>query len=276
MSDAMSIPSPARPTPGRMPTMISALMQPHRLVLLGLFVAGVLAMIQTMDWSWLPDYLPKLWEGLQMSLFMLVTSVIIGFMLALPLALLQLSRIWPLAWLATAFCTVIRGTPLLLQLWLFYYGLGALFGQFPELRASWAWEYLRQAWPYGLIALTVSFAAYQGEIMRGAFAGVPGGELEAAKAFGMPRRKIFCRVWFPRALHRALPTLTGEIILQLKSTPLVATITVVDLYAVITQVRQATYLTYEPLLFMVAVYLTLSGILIIGLRWLENRVPTRH
>jgi polar amino acid transport system permease protein len=103
---------------------------------------------------------------------------------------------------------------------------------------------------------------------------VPQGELEAARAFGMNRWTLFRRIWFPRALHRALPTLAGEVILQLKSTPLVATITVVDLYAVVLKIRQATYLTYEPLLFLVLAYLCLTGILVLGFRWLENRIPT--
>ncbi|WFF43442.1 ABC transporter permease [Salinicola endophyticus] len=239
-------------------------------------LVGLVLIIRLMDWAWLPGYLPKLGEGLMMTLAMLVSSVFFGFLIALPLGLVQVGGAWPFRWLATGFCTIIRGTPLLLQMWLFYYGLGAVFAQFPEIRGSWAWDYLRQAWPYGFVALTLSFAAYEGEVMRGAFAGVPRGELEAAEAFGMSRWQIFRRIWFPRAVHRALPTLTGEIILQLKSTPLVATIAVTDLYAVITQVRQATYLTYEPLLFLVAVYLCLSAVLILTLRWVENRVPTER
>lgn len=267
--------TPASPRLTLNPARLAAIFsEPHRIVLLVIGVAGVAMAIHLMQWSWLPEYLPKLGSGLLMTLLMLVASVVIGFMFALPLGLVQVGGIWPLRWLATGFCTVIRGTPLLLQMWLFYYGLGAVFAQFPEIRHSFAWDYLRQGWPYGLIALTVSFAAYEGEVMRGAFAGVPRGELEAAEAFGMSRWQIFRRVWFPRAVHRALPTLAGEIILQLKSTPLVATIAVTDLYAVITRVRQATYLTYEPLLFMVVVYLFLSGALIVALRWLENRVPS--
>ncbi|MGY9049432.1 ABC transporter permease [Puniceibacterium antarcticum] len=261
---------------GDFSAMFRALLLPHRIVMLAIALAGLSAMVLMMNWSWLPAYLPKLGEGLLMTLYMLVGSVVMGFLLALPLALAQVSGPAPLRWLALSFCTVIRGTPLLLQLWLFYFGLGSLFAQFPEIRGTWLWPYLRQPWPYGLIALTVSFAAYQGEVMRGAFAGVPNGELEAARAFGMSRFKVFHRVWFPRAVHRALPTLAGEIILQLKSTPLVATITVTDLYAVITRVRQATLLTYEPLLFLVAVYICLSAVLILALRWLENRVPTGH
>lgn len=276
MAELDTLSSPAR-RPSLGPTrLFAALAQPHRIVMILVAIAGLALALHLMEWSWLPGYLPKLGEGLLMTLAMLISSVVVGFLFALPLGLVQVGGIWPLRWLAMAFCTIVRGTPLLLQMWLLYYGLGAVFAQFPEIRGSWAWDYLREAWPYGFVALTISFAAYEGEVMRGAFAGVPRGELEAAEAFGMSRWQIFRRVWFPRAVHRALPTLTGEIILQLKSTPLVATIAVTDLYAVITQVRQATYLTYEPLLFLVAVYLCLSAVLILALRWLENRVPTRQ
>lgn len=271
----MNIPATADRTPGAL-AQIRAFFLPHRIVMLALALSGVAAMVLAMDWSWLPQFMPRLWGGLLMTLYMLFGSVILGFLLAVPLGLVQVVGPRPLRWLATGFCTVIRGTPLLLQLWLFYYGLGSLFAQYPEIRETWMWPYLRQAWPYGLLALTISFAAYEGEVMRGAFAGVPHGELEAAHAFGMPRTKVFTRVWLPRAVHRALPTLTGEIILQLKSTPLVATVAVADLYAIVTRVRQATLLTYEPLLLLVAIYLCLSAILIAGLRWLENRVPSGH
>ena len=150
----------------------------------------------------------------------------------------------------TGFCTVIRGTPLLLQLWLLYYGLGSLFPQYPWIRQSYLWPYLRQAWPYAVLSLTLSYAAYEGEVMRGAFAGVPRGQLEAARAFGMSRWKIFRRIWLPQAIYRALPTLAGETVLQLKATPLVATITVVDIYAVASRVRQDTFIVYEPLLLL--------------------------
>lgn len=265
-------PAPALPLRAR----LTPLLMPHRLVMAGLALAALLAIITQMEWSWLPVYLPKIGNGLLVTLLLLASSVIAGFALALPLGAVQVTGPAPLRWLANGFCTVIRGTPLLLQLWLIYYGLGALFAQFPEIRGSWLWPYLRQAWPYGFLTLTLSFAAYQGEIMRGAFAGLPRGELEAARAFGMPRLMVFRRVWFPRAVHRALPTLAGEIILQLKATPLVATITVTDLYAVITRVRQDTYMTYEPLLLLIAVYLCLSGTLTIVLRGLEGRVPSGH
>ncbi|WP_282602689.1 ABC transporter permease subunit [Paracoccus sp. PARArs4] len=267
--------TPLRPTTGaQLLAGLRGLLMPHRLIMLALALTGLAAMVTQMDWSWLPAYLPRLWGGLLTTLWMLAGSVALGFALALPLGVVQVIGPRPLRWLASGFCTVVRGTPLLLQLWLLYYGLGSLFAAYPVIRETWAWPYLREAWPYGLLALTISFAAYEGEVMRGAFAGVPNGELEAARAFGMSPRKVFFRVWLPRAVHRALPVLTGEIILQLKSTPLIATIAVADLYAIVTRVRQATLLTYEPLLLLAGIYLCLSAVLTIALRWLEGRMPS--
>lgn len=250
-------------------------LRPHRLVLIGLAVAALAAAAIFGRWDWLPAYLPRLWSGLLVTLAMLFSTAILGFLLAMPLGLVQVTGPWWLAIPARTFCTVIRGTPLLLQLWLLYYGLGSLFPSIPGIRSSWLWPYLREAWPYGVASLTLSFAAYEGEVMRGAFAGVPSGELQAGRAFGMSRWMVFRRIWLPRAIHRALPTLTGETVLQLKSTPLVATITVVDLYGVISRVRQETYLTYEPLLLLALIYMMLTGILVWLFRRIENRIPTR-
>lgn len=111
--------------------------------------------------------------------------------------------------------------------------------------------------------------------MRGAFKGVSRGQLEAAKAMGMPRLTILRRIWLPQAVQRALPTLGGETVLQLKATPLVATITVVDIYAVANRVRQDTFVVYEPLILLAVIHIILTGIIVLLFRWLENRVPSR-
>ncbi len=251
------------------------LLEPHRLALMA--VAGVLVFCAAwfMRWDWLPTYAGALVSGVGVTLLMLVSTALLGFVLAVPIGLVQVTGPWWLSLPAQGFCTIIRGTPLLLQLWLLYYGLGSLFPQFPEIRQSFLWPYLREAWPYGVAALTISFAAYEGEVMRGAFAGVPKGELEAAGAYGMGRWTLFRRIWLPRAVHRALPTLAGETVLQLKATPLVATITVIDVYAVISKVRQVTFLTYEPLLLLALIYLILTALLVAGFRYFENRLPNR-
>ncbi|HKL01005.1 MAG TPA: ABC transporter permease [Desulfotignum sp.] len=248
---------------------------PHRIILLAIAGALVAIIATTMRWDWLPNYYGDLLAGVWITLVMLVSTCILGMLLAVPLGLIQVTGPKLPALLCKGFCTIIRGTPLLLQLWLIYYGVGSLFPQVPEIRNSMLWPYLREAWPYGVLALTVSFAGYEGEVMRGAFAGVPHGELEAARAYGMGRFTMVRRIWLPRALHRALPTLTGEVVLQLKSTPLLATITVVDLYAVVSKIRQETYIVYEPMLLLALIYLCLTGILVVTFRYFENKIPTR-
>lgn len=250
-------------------------LQPHRIVLILVALALVVAAAMFMRWDWLPEYYGMALVGIWRALWILVVTCLLGFLIAVPVGLAQAAGpIW-LSAPAKAFCTVIRGTPLLLQLWLLYYGLGSLFPQYPWIRHSELWPYLRQAWPYAVLALTLSFAGYEGEVMRGAFAGVPKGQLEAARAFGMSRWKILRRIWLPQAIYRALPTLTGETVLQLKSTPLVATISVIDIYAVASKVRQDTYLTYEPLLLLAVIYMAVTGILVLAFRRIEVRIPNK-
>lgn len=251
---------------------------PHRVAMMVVFAVIVILVATTMRWDWIPQYSGALLVGIGRTLLLLFSSAIVGFMFAIPLGLAQVTGPRPLGWLAAGFCGIIRGTPLLLQLWLLYYGLGSVLAANPEFRKEYPeiFYYVRQAWPYGFLALMISFAAYEGEVMRGAFKGVPRGELEAAKAYGMGRWTMFRRIWLPRAIHRALPTLTGDTVLQLKSTPLVATITVVDAYGVISKVRQATYLTYEPLLLLALIYMILTGIMVVAFRYVENMVPTKR
>ncbi len=256
--------------------MMQAFWLPHRIVMAAVFAALVAWCALTLRWDWLPEYLPLAALGLWRTIWLLALSVVLGMALAIPLGLAQAAGPWWLSAPARTFCTVIRGTPLLLQLWLLYYGLGSLFPQIPWIRQSDLWPILRQAWPYGLLALTLSFAAYEGEVMRGAFRGVLRGQLEAAKAMGMPRLTILRRIWLPQALQRALPTLGGETVLQLKATPLVATITVVDIYAVASRVRQDTFITYEPLLLLAVVYMAITGLIVLAFRHFERKVPSRR
>jgi polar amino acid transport system permease protein len=261
--------------PPAAPVFKESVFKPHRIVLALIAIGLIVLAATTMRWDWLPAYGPQLVAGIGRTLAMLFSSALVGFVFAVLLGLGQVAGPWWVRWLATSFCSIIRGTPLLLQLWLLYYGLGSVFSQMPGHRQWLLWPYLREAWPYGFAALTISFAAYEGEVMRGAFAGVPRGELEAARAYGMGRWTLFRRIWLPRAVQRVLPTLNGETVLQLKSTPLVATITVVDVYGVISKVKQDTFLTYEPLLLLAAIYMILTAILVVVFRYFENRIPVK-
>lgn len=257
-------------------TSLRAFFQPHRIVMLALFAAFVVWCAVSLRWDWLPKYMPLAIEGMWTTLWILVVTTILGFLLAVPLGLAQAVGPWYLSAPARMFCTVIRGTPLLLQIWLLYYGLGSLFPQFPWIRSSELWPYLRQAWPYAVLALTLSYAGYEGEVMRGAFSGVARGQLEAAKSFGMPRMTMFRRIWLPQAVRNVLPTLGGETILQLKATPLIATITVMDIYAVSSRVRSDTFIVYEPLLLLALVYMVIAGIISLMFGHFERQVPGGH
>lgn len=252
-------------------------LKPHRIVMILIALAIVVFCVLFLNWSWLanPKYQLLIVQGIWRSIWITVVTMLIGMVLAVPIGLAQAAGPWYLAWPARAFCTVIRGTPLLMQLWLIYYGLGSLFPSIPWIRQSDLWPILRQAWPYAVVALSLSVAGYEGEVMRGAFKGVPHGQLEAAKAMGMPRFTTLIRIWLPQAFHRVLPTIGGETVLQLKSTTLVSTITVMEIYAVIGRIRQDTFIIYEPLLFLAVVYMCLTGLIVLLFRWFESRMPKR-
>jgi polar amino acid transport system permease protein len=220
--------------------------------------------------------MPLLLHGLGLTIQLLVLSVIFGMILAVPLGLVQAKETPYLGKAARGFCTFIRGTPLLVQIWLLYHGFGQLFPGIPGLRQSFLWPFLRDGYYYAVFALTISFAGYEGEVMRGAFLAVPKGEIEAARAFGMSPWKVLRRIWFPRALRLALPALAGETALQLQATPLAGTVTVMELYGVSSKIRQDTYRVYEPLILVLIIYVVLYFFIVWAFRWYESRVPHKR
>lgn len=226
-----------------------------------------------MRWNWLPEYALDLAQGVLLTLELMGLSLVLGFALALPLGLAQAAGPKWLAWPARAFCTVIRGTPLLIQLWLIYYGIGSLFPSIPGIRDTMIWPLLRDAFPYAVLAFTLSVAGYEGEVMRGGFAAVPKGEREAGSALGLSKFQVFRLIWLPRAIRKVLPVLGGELILTLKATPLAATITIYEVYGVTSIIRQETYRIYEPLLLLAGIYLCLTFVIVTIFRQIENRVP---
>jgi len=208
--------------------------------------------------EWISYYAGLSAKGLQTTLSLLVVSAVLGFALAVLVALARLSRRKWLARGALAYTSVLRGTPLLIQIYIFYYGLGSLFAQFPMIRASVLWPYLRDGYWYIVFALVLSVGAYVGEVIRGGLLAVPKGEMEAASAFGMTPRQALLRVRLPRAMRLLLPTLAGETVMLLKSTALASTIAVVDLLGAANVVRAQTLQIYQPLLLVAGVYLCLT------------------
>ena len=215
---------------------------------------------------------PQLLRGTWVTLQILFLSGVIGNLLAIGVALGRVSRN-PFVNTTSYFYTLLmRGTPLLVQIYLLYYGLGSIFAHMPAIHHSFLWPYLREGFWYGVVALSLNTAGYTGEILRGAILAVPHGEIEAARAFGMSKWLVLRRVTLPRAYRICLPTLVGETILLLKSTPLVYTITVLDMMGVANFIRVQTFRVYEPLLAAALIYVFLTFVLTRFFRWLEARL----
>lgn len=229
-----------------------------------------------MNFDWLSKYWPLLLDGAFQTVALLVISVGFGFILAIGLAFAMVRGGPVTRMLARGYSTLFRGTPLLIQLWLLYYGVGSLLPMVPGLRHSFLWPVLREGFFFAAVSFTLNYAAYEAEVLRGALLSVPKGELEAGRALGMSRFTLVRRIWLPRAIRTALPTIAGEVVLQLKATPLAFTVTVMDLYAVAFKVRQDTLLVYEPLLVVTLFYVVLTVLITRAFGVVEAQVPIRR
>ncbi|MCR9177061.1 MAG: ABC transporter permease [Alphaproteobacteria bacterium] len=213
----------------------------------------------------------NVWElianGLPWTLTLAASSLAIGFVLAVGLALLRLSPITPLRWAAWSYVYFFRSTPLLVQIFLIYYGLG----QFEAVQKSVFWPLLREAHWCAILALTLNTTAYTSEIIRGGLQAVPWGQVEAAKACGMSVLMRFRRVVFPQAIRQALPGYGNEIVLMVKSTSLASTITLLEMTLIARKETSATF-TIEPLFVAAVFYLAINFLATRGVMALEYKL----
>lgn len=216
----------------------------------------------------------KLVQGLWMTLLLFAICAVLGNLLAIPIAFARLSKRPSLRTPAYLFILFLRGTPVLVQLYLFYYGVGELLSRMPSLRYSMLWPFLRPAFGYAVIALTLNTAAYCAEIWRGAVQGLPKGQSEAAKSLGLKYWQSSLLVLLPQAFRNALPALSGQNILLLKATSLASTITIFDVMAAANQVRSQTFRVYESLIGAALVYIALTGVITLAFglveRWVQR------
>lgn len=219
-------------------------------------------------WDSYARYLPQLLEGAWVTLKLVVLSGIVGILLALPLALLRVSKS-PWLWvLPYGYIFFFRGTPLLVQIFLVYYGLS----QFESLRnMGWLWdEVLSQPYWCAIITFSLHTAAYIAELFRGAIQSVPKGEVEAAMALGLSKAKQYRKIILPRAFGMILPAYGNEVILMLKGSALASTITLLDLMGATRNVISRTYMNLEFFLLAGVMYLLIAAIFIGLFRLLEN------
>ncbi len=217
------------------------------------------------------DLVLKNWElfagGMWMTLQLTVLSLLIGFCIALPFGLIRAKSNGIGSKLINGYVYAFRGTPLLVQLYLIYYGLS----QFDWVRESIAWVVLRDAWWCALIAFSLNSGAYATEIIRGAVQSVPEGELEAAKSLGLSPFKVGQLVLIPSALRRALPQYGNEVVFMLHGSVVASIITIQDILGVGRTLNARYYLAYEGFLTAAALYMVLAFTMVYIFRQLEKR-----
>ena len=216
-------------------------------------------------------------NALPITVMLTLVSVSIGFLLALPLAVASLKKGTIAAKLTNGFVYFFTGTPLLVQLYIFYYGIPSL-GPVSELMQEPGWEFLKSGYIWVLTALTLNTAAYSTVIFAGAIKNTDRGEVEAAMAYGMSRAQALRRVILPSSLRRALPAYSNEVIMSMHATALASTVTIVEITGAASYFN-STY--YEPFIAYSAaavLYLVLNSVLVGIFRLFEKKylVHLRH
>jgi polar amino acid transport system permease protein/octopine/nopaline transport system permease protein len=223
------------------------------------------------DYNLMMESLPELLSGALLTLEMLIICLTFGVFLAVPMAIMRVNKNpWissPIAWYIFFF----RSTPLLAQLFFVYYG----FSQFEAVRESWVWIFLKEPYFCALLTLTLHTSAYTANILRGGIQTIPVGEIEAARAIGMSRWRLYRRIILPCALRKVIPPYGNEVIGMMKGTALVSTVTLMDLTGVAGVLTAESFATIELYLVVAAIYLSIGFVLTKIFQQLETRA-TRH
>jgi octopine/nopaline transport system permease protein len=210
-----------------------------------------------MDFALMIESILPILGGARLTILLVTLSLAMGFVFAIITALIRRSRITWLSRLVRIYVFVIRGTPLLVQLFLIYYGLG----QFAWIRESFLWPVLQKPFWCAIIALTINTTAYGSEIIRGGLEAVSWGEIEAAKSIGMSGFLQFRRIIFPIAIRQALPAYGNEVILMVKATSLASTITIMEMTGVANVIMAENYRPLEAFIVAGSIYLLINFIM---------------
>jgi len=220
-----------------------------------------------MEFSIIFENLDIYFEGLKNTLILVSISLFIGLIFAVPLAVLRTSKNIFVSSPIRAFIYFFRGTPLLVQMFLIYYGMG----QFEPIKTSFLWVFFKEAYFCALFAFTLNTCAYTTEIIRGAIENTPHGEVEAAKAAGMSYFLRFRRIILPSAFRRALPSYGNEIIFMLHGSSLASVITIIDITGAARIINSRFYSPYEAFLTAAVFYMSITFLIV----WLVKKLEFR-
>ncbi|SEG81873.1 ABC transporter permease [Bosea lathyri] len=208
-----------------------------------------------MDMPFMAEAFVSLLRGLPLTLNLAAVSMVAASILAIGLAWLRMSDVAPARATAIGYVSFFRGTPLLVQIFLIYYGLG----QFrPTLQAWGLWPFLREPYWCALLALTLNAAAYASEVVRGGLLSVPAAQVEAARAVGMSGLLLYRRIIIPIALRQALPAYGSEIIIMIKSTSLASVITMMEVTGLAAKLIAESFRVIEVFVMAGAIYLAIN------------------
>lgn len=221
-----------------------------------------------MDWETFRGFWPQLFEGAVTTSWLTLSTLILGFLIAFPVALCRNSHNAGYHWFAIVFVFFFRGAPLLALLFMIYYGAPEV----PLIRETVLWSFFRDPVPCAILALSLNSAGFLSEIIAGALRNVPRGEIEAGKALGLTRFQIFRFIKVPNALRAGLRNYGNEVIFVLKGTSAASLVTVTDVMSVANQIYFNTFDPITPMLAAGALYLTFVVILIALVRLAERRV----
>ena len=226
-----------------------------------------------MNWELMGEALPQLLGGVPDTLTLVATSLALGVVLAVGLAQMRLSKNRVLSPLAYGYVYIFRSTPLLVQIFLIYYGSG----QFrPLLQDIGLWTLFREPYFCAILALMLNTGAYTSEIIRGGIQSVPFGEVEAGRAIGMSRFQLFRRVIFPQAIRQALPAYGNEVILMVKSSSLASTITILEVTGIAKKIIAATFQPVEVFIIAGSIYLLINFLVTRVIQFTERRLNPQY
>ena len=223
-----------------------------------------------MDINLMITSLPKLLNATIVTLKLLSISLIFGLLIGLFFAILRLNKNLFLNKFAYGYSYLFRGTPLLVQIFIIYFGLG----QIEYLRASFLWVILKEPYWCAIIAFTLNTGAYTSEILRSAFQTIKPGIIEAGKSLGISNKIIFYKIQIPIAIRQSLPAYGNEIILMMKGTSLASTVTLMDLTGVAKYIISTTFKPIEVFIVAGGIYLFLTFLIHNFIKFSEKKMRT--
>ena len=237
-----------------------------------------------MNWAVIfePQNLALYSTGIVTTLGLLFSSLAVGGVMALFFALALTGQVASLRWVVGAYTYVIRGTPLLIQVYLIYYGLGQLEWIHARWDSVWPWTHFKEPFFCALLAFSLNTAGYTAEMLAGAIRETSAREIEAAQSFGMSRFQVLRHIVLPSALRRTLPAYSTEVVMMLHSTSLASAVpSMLDVTAAASRIYSDYYLPFEAYLAAASIYLAASFCLIGFFKFSEGHLlaylaPRKH